>query len=158
MTNGWLNELSRDPFYPWDMPTLRRNYGEPLQVIITECVFSWKHHTAVHQWKIFIMLLHYFRRRQSPVLTSFVYRKTGWSSRRTDSPTWMALTATPENRWWLVRLPGSPLYSSACGCAMERTASLSKTSCISCFFSFKTSCSCLNKSLLACNALLPVSS
>ena len=39
----------RDPFYPWDMPTLRRNYGEPLQVIITECVFSWKHHTAVHQ-------------------------------------------------------------------------------------------------------------
>merc|ERR1712037_42506 len=21
----------RDPFYPWDVPTLRRNFGEPLQ-------------------------------------------------------------------------------------------------------------------------------
>ena len=152
-----MNEFSRDPFYPWDMPTLRRNYGEPLQVIITEGVVSWKHHTVVHWWKIFIMLLHYFRRRQSPVLTSFVYRKTGWSSRRTDSQTWMALTATPENRWWLVRSPGSPLYSSACGSATERTASPSKTCCSYIFFS-GNSCSSLIKSLLACNALLPVSS
>ena len=31
------------------MPTLRRNYGEPLQVIITEGVFSRKHHTVVHR-------------------------------------------------------------------------------------------------------------
>ena len=49
LTHGWLNKLSRDPFYPWDMPTLRRNYGEPLQVIITEGVFSRKHHTVVHR-------------------------------------------------------------------------------------------------------------
>ena len=33
---GWtqqlLCKLCRDPFYPWDVPTLRRNFGEPLQV------------------------------------------------------------------------------------------------------------------------------
>merc|ERR1711936_696768 len=23
--------LLRDPFFPWDVPTLRRNFGEPLQ-------------------------------------------------------------------------------------------------------------------------------
>ena len=69
-----MNELSRDPFYPWDMPTLRRNYGEPLQVVIKEDVFFLE---TTYIIASMINLLHYFHRRQSPALTSLVYRKTG---------------------------------------------------------------------------------
>ncbi|XP_017888653.1 NADH dehydrogenase [ubiquinone] 1 beta subcomplex subunit 8, mitochondrial-like, partial [Ceratina calcarata] len=26
----WISYDARDPFYPWDMPAMRRNYGEPI--------------------------------------------------------------------------------------------------------------------------------
>ena len=97
-------KLFRDPYYPWDVPTLRRNFGEPLQVdsIIFENLSTPTQH----------------------------FRRTGTATRKIGSLTWTAPSDTPGKRCLPVRLPGLALSSSACGLPMERMAFHCKNSLI----------------------------